>query len=465
MLNMKSLIPLTCIYRIGICVALILPVSCEKRLEIDPYQSIPADQALLTENDVIITLVGCYDGIQNAALYGGDIMVFNELIGNSDNILFTGTFADLSDAYNASMTAGNAFASGTWIQGYNTINRCNNVLSALDKVISSTDTKNRVEGEALFLRASIYFELVRLYARFYGDGNYASNPGVPLVLTPTTEISDDSYVSRNTVKEVYDRVITDLTRAESLLPESNTKYANKWAAAAQLSRVYLMLGQYADAAEAANRVISGSGLTLSDNFEDLWYTYIYGGGNTPEEYIFAIKVTTQDGTNSLNTYFGRTIDDIPGTNGRSDCKILPAHLDQYEDGDDRKAFFVESGGNLYTQKHLDVYGDVPVIRLAEMYLTRAESNFRQGTNLGATPLEDVNTIRARSKLPGLASVTLDDILLERTRELAFEGHYLIDSKRLKKSVSGLAWNSPKLIMPIPQREIDVNKNLVQNEGY
>jgi starch-binding outer membrane protein, SusD/RagB family len=100
-----------------------------------------------------------------------------------------------------------------------------------------------------------------------------------------------------------------------------------------------------------------------------------------------------------------------------------------------------------------------------MYLTRAEANFRSGTSVGASPLQDVNTIRNRVGLAPLSVVTLDDILRERSLELAFEGHSLIESKRLKKSVGSLPWNSPKLIMPIPQREMDVNKNLVQNEGY
>jgi hypothetical protein len=131
----------------------------------------------------------------------------------------------------------------------------------------------------------------------------------------------------------------------------------------------------------------------------------------------------------------------------------------------RKNFFVSSGGSFYTQKHLDRFGDVPVIRLAEMYLTRAEANFRLGASVGASPLQDVNMIRARVGLAPLAAVTLDDILKERTLELAFEGHNVIEAKRLQKNVGTTAWNSPKLIFPIPQREMDVNKNLVQNSGY
>jgi len=452
-------------YLAAILFTSILATACEKRLDVFPYQSIADDKALLSEGDVNVTLIGAYDGAQAATVYGGDIMVLNELIGNSENITFTGTFAGLSDAYKAQMVANNGNALGTWTSSYGTINRVNNVLTALDKVTSSASRKSSVEGQALFLRGSIYFELVKLYAKPVGDGDFNTNPGVPLVLTPTGNVSEADYKARATVKAVYDQVIADLTKAESLLPSSNTIYATKWSAAAQLSRVHLALKNYTEAGAAANRVITGSGKTLATEIGKNWFTFINNGGSTPGEYLFSMKMTAQDGTNALNTYFGRTISTISGTAGRSDCKIKAAHFTQYETGDKRKDYFVLSGGNYYTMKHLDRLGDVPVVRLSEMYLTRAEANQRNTTVVGATPLSDVNAIRTRAGLPALTAVTLAAILKERKLELAFEGQFLPDAKRTQTAVGALAWNSPKLIMPIPQREMDVNKQLVQNEGY
>ena len=452
-------------YLAAILFTSVLATACEKRLDVFPYQSISDDKALLSEGDVNVTLIGAYDGAQAATVYGGDIMVMNELIGNGENINFTGTFAGLSDAYKAQMNANNSNALGTWTASYSTINRINNVLSAVDKVTSSTAKKNSVEGQALFLRGSIYFELVKLYAKPVGEGDYAANPGVPLVLTPTGNVTEADYKARATVKAVYDQVIADLVKAESLLPSSNGIYATKWAASAQLSRVYLALKNYTEAGAAANRVIAGSGKTLATEIGKNWFTFISNGGTTPGEYIFSMKVTAQDGINAMNTYFGRTISTIAGTAGRSDCKIRPAHIAQYETGDARKSYFELSGGNYYTRKHLDRFGDVPVVRLSEMFLTRAEANQRNSTVVGATPLSDVNAIRTRAGLPALTAVTLADILKERKLELAFEGQFLPDAKRTQTAVGVLAWNSPKLILPIPQREIDVNKQLVQNEGY
>jgi hypothetical protein len=461
---MKQFLIKNTIWSLWIALAGLTLAGCEDRLDLKPFQSISEELALNTEGDVLVTLTGCYDGIQSAATLGGEIMVLNDLIGNSSDINFTGTFAGLNDAYNGLMVSNNSFAASTWASAYNTINRCNNVLSALDKVTSSPAKKSSVEGEALFIRALLYFELVRLYARTIGDGDAGSNPGVPLVLQPTRVVGDADFVARSSVQAVYNQVIADLTKAESLLPNTNGNFATKWAAAAILSRVYLMQKNFPAARDAANRVITGSGKVLNPDFTKLWFTQIRNGGATPAEYLFAVKVTTQDGTNAINTYFGRTISGIPGTAGRSDCKITNAHLNRYEAGDTRK-FFVVSGGSNYTQKHLDRFGDVPVARLAEMYLTRAEANFRAGTSIGATPLADVNAIRTRAGLPALTEVTLDAILKERSLELAFEGHNLHEAKRLQRPVGKFEWNSPKLLMPVPQREMDVNKNLVQNQGY
>jgi len=452
-------------YLAAILFTTVLATACEKRLEVFPYQSIADNKALLSEGDVNVTLVGAYDGAQSASTYGGDIMVLNELIGNGENINFTGTFAGLSDAYRAQMVANNGNALGTWSSAYSTINRVNNVLSAISKITSSAAKKNSVEGESLFLRGSLYFELVKLYAKPVGDGDYATNPGVPLVLTATANVTETDYKARATVKAVYDQVIADLVKAESLLPSSNGFYATKWSAAAQLSRVYLALKNYTEAGAAANRVITGSGKSLATEIGKNWFTFINNGGTTPGEYLFSMKMTAQDGGNALNTYFGRTISTISGTAGRSDCKIKAAHFTQYETGDKRKDYFVLSGGNYYSMKHLDRLGDVPVVRLSEMYLTRAEANQRAFTSVGATPLSDVNAIRKRAGLAALSIATLADILKERKLELAFEGQSLPDAKRLQNNVGTLAWNSPKLIMPIPQREMDVNKQLVQNEGY
>jgi len=101
-----------------------------------------------------------------------------------------------------------------------------------------------------------------------------------------------------------------------------------------------------------------------------------------------------------------------------------------------------------------------------MHLIRAESNFREGTAIGLAPELEVNALRARSGAsPFTTAITLQDIIDERKRELSFEGFALHDIKRLEGNVGSLPYNSPKLVMPVPQRETDANPNLNQNPGY
>jgi hypothetical protein len=100
-----------------------------------------------------------------------------------------------------------------------------------------------------------------------------------------------------------------------------------------------------------------------------------------------------------------------------------------------------------------------------MYLIRAESNFRESTATGSTPVNDINALRARAGASALAGVTLQDILDERRRELSFEGFALHDIKRLQGNVGPLNYDDNKLVMPVPQREMDANPNLIQNPGY
>ena len=235
-------------------------------------------------------------------------------------------------------------------------------------------------------------------------------------------------------------------------------FATSNAAAAILSRVYLQQGNFTAARDAANRVITSGQFSLVPAYTNAFAQDV----NTSED-IFAIQVTSQDGANNMNLFYAP--DEF---GGRGDIDILQPHLDLYEDGDERRAlFFVDEGGANRTGKWINIFGNIGIVRLAEMYLTRAEGNFEEGTSIGATPAEDVNTVRSRAGLDDLSAgeVDKDAILFERRLELAFEGQTLHDIKRTQRSVGPLIFDAPELVYPIPQREIDVNTSLEQNTGY
>lgn len=428
--------------------------SCNEELNLEPYQSISEDLALENDNNVKAVLIGAYDALGAGALLGGNSLRDAELLGGDGEVLWVGTFLGPREIANKQMNANNNDAAELWLTAYNAINICNNVLAGLS-VVSEGD-KAQVEGEALFIRAIAYFQLVRFYAKPYEAGQANSQLGVPIVLTPTRSISEESKVSRNTVQEVYTQIITDLGKAESQLPEDNEWRTSKGAAAALLARVYLQQGDYAKARDAANRVISSGVYTLLKNYDD-----VFNRDENSSEDIFAIQLTTQDGANLMNTHF--SIPDFGGRDG--DVEILQGHLSLYDPADKRLALFYDGNGAIRTGKWNNLYGNVNIIRLAEMYLIRAECNQRLGTSVGASALADYNVVRTRAGLPAATSVTLDRILLERRLELAHEGHKIHDMKRLKLSVGPLPYNADKLVFPLPQREINANGSLQQNPGY
>ena len=441
---------------------LLVFTGCDKKLDVQPAQSIDQANALLTSSDVQATLVGAYALMGDREVYGGRLQLGAELLANTSDIQWSGTYQGLTQIYNKAIPNNNDFVEQTWESAYAAINTANNVLSALEKVDAAA--RDRVEGEAKFIRGSMYFELARLYARPWGDGDPNTVLGVPLVTTPTRGVDQTNSISRATLSATYDQIVSDLTDAAQKLPESNSFYANRYSAYGILSRVYLYQAKYTLAATAADSVIASGEFELVENYAD---EFPYPGqvrvDNTSED-VFAIQMSAQSGFNSLNEFFASS-----DNGGRGDIQVNESHLAKYEEGDERLTLFYDDAGSIRTGKYSNLYGNVKVLRLAELYLTRAEANLRAGTTIGATPLEDVNTVRERANLPPLTpgQLTLEAILKERQLELAFEGQYLFDVKRTKGAIGSLPWNSPKLIYPIPLREIIANPGLngQQNEGY
>jgi len=445
-----------------LAVGVLFFTACTKKLEQTDPNNLPTDKALSTDANVKKVLAGGYDAMSSGNLYGGNVQLFADLLGANAEILWVGTFNTYREIFNKNMLTTNPNVTGVWVSGYNAINIANNVLTALT-VVNAAD-QNRVKGEALAIRGVMHFEMLRLFAKDFRDGSPATNPGIPIMLLPTPTTEQITYPARSTVDQVYTQIITDLVEAENLVPAKNGVYFNKATVAGMLSRVYLQMGRYADARDAANRGIASAtanGFGLLSDF----FSIFNSGVNTPED-LFAMQVSDQDGANNLHLFYS-----IPEFGARDgDIEILDDHLNLYELDDQRFIFYLGLGAPR-TAKHFDIYKNVKVMRLAELYLTRGEANFRLGTSVGATALADINRIRTRAGMTALAALTLDQIYLERHLELAFEGFFIHDIRRFgktvdgKTTVDGKAINDPRIVFPVPQREINVNKNLVQNQGY
>jgi hypothetical protein len=441
---------------LSIVALLVIFTGCDKYLNLEPSQNISENIALTTDENVKNVLIGAYSQFAQPGIYGGNLLRNSELLGGNGEIQWVGTYIDPRQIFNKTMIASNSEVEMHWRNSYQVINTVNNVLSALE-VVKAAD-RDRVEGESLFLRGLMYFDLVRFFGDQYNFGAANTQRGVPLILTPTRGISATSFVGRNTVEEVYTQVIADLVAAAAKLPSSNSVYATKGAANALLARVYLQKGDYANARDAANTVIGTNLYTLKTAYADE-----FNNDNNSSEDIFATQITPQDRFSAMTEYFS-----VPEFGGRDgDIDILPAHMALYPAGDTRADLFFTGNGALRCGKWNNQYGIINLIRLAEMHLIRAECNIRLTTTIGATPLVDYNKIHTRAGLTAAGTVTLADILMERRLELAFEGFKIHDVRRLHQNVGVLPYNDPKLLFPIPERELEANPTIKtqQNPGY
>jgi hypothetical protein len=440
--------------------------ACSSVLDVPPTSSIAADVAISDANGARAALAGAYSGLQQGGLYGQRLIVWTELL--SDNARHTGTFDDYADAYAHRLRADNNAVTTIWNHAYNEINRVNEIL---DKVPALTDLpdaeKTEMLGEAHFLRALMYHDLVRLYG------------GVPLRTAPVKSAVEAGEIARASVAETYTQILADLGQAETMITagRSQTRQASIGAVYALESRVKLYQQDWAGA-EAAAAKVEGMGYSLATNFSDLFDAT---GSNTPED-IFRITFTATQ-ANSDGFYFlpkplGGRYEVAPSTGASGIIAAFdPAsggNIANYAPADKRGQWSISrSGTRTYAAKYRNSAGDedIHVIRLGEVILNRAEAL----ANLGRLPeaVAEYNRVRVRAGLaPDPAPTVLTTqasvlaaIARERRLELAFEGDRWPDMVR-KGIATGIASGSAtQVLLPIPQAEIDVAPNVQQNAGY
>ena len=444
--------------------------SCDKKLDIEPRQSVDAATAIANTEDVEAAVVGSYALLGGPSLYGTNLLLLADISGSDASsssssvaryATWGGTFQGYRQVYNKSMTRDNSEAARTWTAAYRAINMANIVLSNIN-LVSNNTKKNTLEGEALFVRGILHFELVRFYALPWGATANNDHLGV-VIRTAATKTETEAFekAPRSTVAQVYQQVISDLTAAIAKLPNDNGTRADKFTAQAFLARVYLQQGNYAGARDAANAVIQSGKYRLNASVNA-----VFDNKNSNES-VWEIQQNDQNNAGTSNDGMATFYASLTGI-GRGDVRISSGFVNSYGANDIRRTELFYSGrtGNLHTSKWKSFSQNLPIIRIAEMYLIRAEANLRLGTNVGDTPANDYNRTRVRAQYAPVATVTLDEIIDEKFKELAFEGLRIHEIKRLRMSVGAFAWNSPRLVFPIPQRDIDASEGvLIQNPGY
>ncbi|CAN5858715.1 RagB/SusD family nutrient uptake outer membrane protein [soil metagenome] len=440
----------------GLALAGTLLAGCDAPLDVDPRAAIAADEALNNARAMAAAVNGMYDALQVDGLYSRQLVIYPDMY--ADNLVFSGTFQTDAQVFNRSITSTGGVPLGPWAASYSGINQANEVLAAIPNVADlSQANATRFRGEALFLRSLHYVNLVRYFG------------GVPIITEPTRTTGDAAAAARprNTMAEVYALIERDLNEAAGLLPDTRINgRATMGAAQALLSRVYLEQHKDAQARDMATPVINNGQYEMTANFADLWVQQ-----NTQES-IFEIQYTITDSNAQAFWLFPAR----GGLGGRWGYNPSAGLRSAFVENDTRAeaTFAREPGsGRFYGTKYFRVDGgddNVIVLRLAEMYLNRAEANTRLGAD-AAVVRADINVVRQRAELQPLMETVntrdalIEAILQERRVEFALEGHRFFDLRRTGRAMEVLGIPEFRLLWPIPEPEMDVNEQLVQNPGY
>lgn len=466
------------------CIALlsavfILVSSCKKTfLDRRPYDSVASDIAITNVSDMQAALSGAYSNMLSANLYGRSIPLFGDLV--ADNVYISTINSNrYLDFFQINYTVVDANAQGIWQSAYSTILRANNVINSS---IQGNAEIDQLRGEALAIRALMYFELVKFYAKpFTVDPN---GTGVPVIL----EYNPALKPQRNTTAEVYTRIEQDLTQAISLMTKNKSSgFFTKYAAKALLARMYEYKANWTGALTTAQDVINNSGYSLLQLNEVQSFWQNNTDRDDKKEVLFEVVFDANNniGNNSLPYFFDQS--------GYGDALAAESFYNLFSNTDVRKSLFIVGSPirgatvkvvNKFPNSGSADKDEAKVIRMSEVYLIAAEAAYQTNNEtLAKTYLNAVATRRD----PGFTGYTstgaalLNDILLERRKELAFEGHRYWDLARYNRDVVriNLAGNYPgnvplvlaatnfRRIFPIPQAELDANPNIraQQNSGY
>lgn len=454
-------------------------LACQKELELIPQDALVEETIFSSPSTAESALNGVYSTAQDLNFYGSLPQLINDYMGT--NVDFVGTFPTLQDLNTFSAVSTNSNVQGIWQTHYLVITRANKIIAKVGGVEGLSESlKNQYIAEAKFLRALAYFQLSSLYAQPY-QVSAGANLAVPLVIEDFT--GEVKFPSRNTLNEVHAQIVKDLTEAAAALPISYSSAdqtrgkATKGAAFALLSRLHLYRGEWADAVTAArNTLAQGIYQTAAD--------YNFYNGNTSED-VFTIQNSAIDngrtGSGGWAAYYNPAL-----VAGRGDAPFSVDLLAAFsaEPGDKRFVGKTEAPAadglmHFFTTKFPDATNNsdnAPVIRTTEVYLNLAESLAQLSTTPDAEAIDILNNvIRKRAglapKVIATQQILVEAILLERRKELAFEGHSRMDLLRNRKDLrSGnpvAAFGGTRTILPIPQREIDNNVGLQgqQNTGY
>lgn len=458
--------------------------SCDKDyLSPDPTSAVGASSYYTTDAQLETGVINMYDGMQGVNILADTDVNKNHSVQfeyyltemRSDNTRTKSSEGEAAQFESYTIESTNGIVTDYYRSMYNIIFRANTVLENIG--VASPKNAAQFDGEAKFVRAYAYFNLVRLF----GD--------VPLIDKVIAPNDTDVQFTRVSTSTIYDLIVSDLTASANSLDDSYKTRASKSAAQALLAKVHLTLGNYGEAKTLCESVV-GAGFSLEPEFKDVFYSE----GNN--EVIFAIGYVGDDSKDSQNfsTEWLNAVGRTAGVNYVTN---------------EAKAFLDENGGNrtaysyrqdaIQAEQHqvvkylpngdaslgIDATSSDPtlagndwiVIRYADVLLMHVEATMAGAastTDPGA--LASFQAVRDRAGLTdAVTSISKEELLDERRAELAFENHRFFDLVRFGVATevlsafaenNGYSFTGTDLLLPIPQREIGLsNGTLAQNPGY
>ena len=460
--------------------------SCNSLLDEKPETFISPELFYKNMGEATSAIYAVYDILPS--LYGGSAMTaFGDVASNSFKVT-SASATDYQPFFLHSVGSINSLITSFWETSYRGIDRANTVIARVPAISGDENDKAELIGEAKFLRALFYFNLVRLF----GD--------VPLKLDETTSLSN-LKLKRTDKDEVYKQIVNDLNDAKASLPETPLESGrpSTHAARAYLATVDLTIQDYSDAAANALEVINSGKYKLWESYNDAFLEKNDNG----KESLFAVQFKRDvDGNNLMGFSLPPVLNNYIAGSPVYDLMIVSdALLNSYETGDQRKdlnavtSYVTSSGAVIHFEPMCFKYSDgifkdkgttyndaynsgvnYPILRYADVLLMYAEAS-----NEGSGPTDDgykaINRVRRRAFGADINTPSVHDlsgldkdsfrqaVWLERFREFPFEANQWFDLVRTGRAEATLGISSEKTIYPIPQREIDVNDLLTQNPGY
>ncbi|KLT64687.1 RagB/SusD family nutrient uptake outer membrane protein [Pedobacter sp. BMA] len=449
--------------------------SCEKNIDLKPTDTISNETAIQNLDDLDRAVIGAYSNLQYQQAFYANTIMADEARWGVDN-----STRNFGLAYRWDFDSGSGDVTASWGTMYNVIDRVNRALVSAENVpatgATEVATKNRLRGELLALRAMGHAELLRWFAPKYENDQL----GVVIML----ESSILGKPQRSTFGQVMAQVNADFAQADALIPASFTDIfrITKPAVAALRARAALYAKDWANAVTYATAAIAAKG-TLATGTD---YAGIWTDANTSENYF---QLRRNSNTGSVRTYW---------TDDNTDVFFSPSYklIDTYNPTTDVRynAFILRDGTvaasreswkvNKYSgQTATNRFNNIKVVRTSEMYLILAEANAELNQlTTGATALNAVRKARITGYVDQVFTTKealIDAVMLERYKELAFEGHRFFDLRRRQLPVvrddrdiavgaavpKTLSITARNYILPIPVAEKFANPGIQQNPGY